>query len=100
MEFEKELLAGGKYRELEEIEQWKKKDPIDRYAAQLTKSGVANQSKLDEIEARVAKTVADADKFSHDSEPAVTAVVMASASRRSFISSSTWDEEARSRSGG
>ena len=31
MEFEKELLAGGKYREQEEIESWRAKDPIDRY---------------------------------------------------------------------
>ena len=70
MEFEKELLAGGKYRELDEIEAWKKKDPIDRYAAKLQQSGVANAAKLDEIEKRVAQTVADADKFSHASEPA------------------------------
>ena len=70
MEFEKELLAGGKYRELEEIEQWRKKDPIDRYGAQLTKSGIATSAKLQEIDARVAKVVSDADKFSHASEPA------------------------------
>ncbi len=70
MEFEKELLAGGKYRELEEIEQWKKKDPIDRYAAKLQQSGVATAAKLEEIEKRVAQTVADADRFSHASEPA------------------------------
>jgi TPP-dependent pyruvate/acetoin dehydrogenase alpha subunit len=75
MEFEKELLAGGKYRELDEIESWKKKDPIDRYGAKLTQSGVATPAKLQEIEARVAKIVADADKFSHDSEPADTELV-------------------------
>ena len=70
MEFEKELLAGGKYRELEEIEAWRKKDPIDRYGKKLTDSGVATAAKLQEIDARVAQTVADAVKFSHDSEPA------------------------------
>jgi pyruvate dehydrogenase E1 component alpha subunit len=70
MEFEKELLAGGKYREAEEIDSWRKKDPIDRYAAKLTQSGAATAAKLEEIGARVAKIVADADKFSHDSEPA------------------------------
>ncbi len=62
MEFEKELLAGGrKYRELEEIEQWKKKDPIDRYAAKLQQLGVATGTQLEEIEKRVAQTVVDAD---------------------------------------
>jgi pyruvate dehydrogenase E1 component alpha subunit len=70
MEFEKELLAGGKYRELEEIEQWRAKDPIDRYGKRLTESGVATAAQLQDIDARVAKTVAEADKFSHDSEPA------------------------------
>jgi acetoin:2,6-dichlorophenolindophenol oxidoreductase subunit alpha len=70
MEFEKELLAGGKYRELEEIEQWRAKDPIDRYGAKLTKSGVATAAALQEIDSRVAKIVAEADKFSHASEPA------------------------------
>ena len=70
MEFEKELLAGGKYRELEEIEQWRAKDPLDRYGAQLKKSGIANGAQLEAIEKRVAQAVADADKFSHDSEPA------------------------------
>jgi pyruvate dehydrogenase E1 component alpha subunit len=70
MEFEKELLAGGKYREPEEIEQWRAKDPIDRYGKKLVSAGVATPAKLQELDARVAKIVADADKFSHESEPA------------------------------
>jgi pyruvate dehydrogenase E1 component alpha subunit len=70
MEFEKELLAGGKYRELEEIEQWRARDPIARWGERLTKSGVASQAQLDAIAARVAKTVAEAVAFSHAGEPA------------------------------
>lgn len=70
MEFEKELLAGGKYRELEEIEQWRARDPIVRWGERLTTSGVASQAQLDDIAARVAKAVDAAVAFSHASEPA------------------------------
>lgn len=70
MEFEKELLAGGKYRELEEIEQWRARDPIDRYGAKLTKSGIATAAQLESISERVTRQVADAVAFSHESEPA------------------------------
>jgi pyruvate dehydrogenase E1 component alpha subunit len=70
MEFEKELLAGGKYRELEEIEEWRAKDPIARYGDKLVKSGAATAAKLDEIGAKVARAVEDAVAFSHRSEAA------------------------------
>ena len=70
MEFEKELLAGGKYRELEEIEHWRRRDPIDRWTATLLKTGVTNAAALEKIEARVAGIVADAVAFSESSEPA------------------------------
>ena len=70
MEFEKELLAGGKYREAEEIEAWVAKDPIARYADRLVKSGTATAAKLEEISQRVSRTVEEAVAFSHASEPA------------------------------
>jgi len=70
MEFEKELLAGGKYRELEEIEHWRRRDPIDRWTATLLKTGVTNAAALEKIEARVSGIVADAVAFSESSEPA------------------------------
>jgi acetoin:2,6-dichlorophenolindophenol oxidoreductase subunit alpha len=70
MEFEKELLAGGKYRELEEIASWRARDPIERWAQSLRQSGVASQGKLDEIGARVLRAVNDAVAFSHASAPA------------------------------
>ena len=70
MEFEKELLAGGKYRELDEIEHWRGRDPIPRWGEKLVKTGVATAAKLEEIEARVAKAVEEAVAFSHRSEPA------------------------------
>jgi pyruvate dehydrogenase E1 component alpha subunit len=64
------LLAGGKYRELEEIEEWRAKDPITRWGDKLVKSGVATAAKLDEIGAKVARAVEDAVAFSHKSEAA------------------------------
>ncbi len=75
MEFEKELLAGGKYRELEEIESWRAKDPIDRYGKKLLESNIASQAKLDEVGARVARTVDESVAFSQASEPADTELV-------------------------
>lgn len=70
MEFEKELLAGGKYRELEEIEAWRARDPITRHAERLVKAGIATSAQLEEIGARVARAVEEAVAFSHRSEPA------------------------------
>jgi TPP-dependent pyruvate/acetoin dehydrogenase alpha subunit len=75
MEFEKELLAGGKYRELEEIEHWRGRDPIPRWGEKLTKSGIASAARLAEIDTRVAKAVDDAVAFSNRSEPADTELV-------------------------
>jgi pyruvate dehydrogenase E1 component alpha subunit len=70
MEFEKELLAGGKYREAEEIEHWRGRDPIARWGDKLVKSGVATAAKLEEISGRIARTVDEAVAFSESSEPA------------------------------
>lgn len=75
MEFEKELLAGGKYRELEEIESWRARDPIDKHARKLIDGRIATQAQLDEINARIARTVEEAVAFSHASEPADTELV-------------------------
>jgi acetoin:2,6-dichlorophenolindophenol oxidoreductase subunit alpha len=70
MEFEKELLAGGKYREADEIEQWRARDPIKRYGDKLVKSDAATAAQLEEIDERVARVVDEAVAFSHASEPA------------------------------
>lgn len=75
MEFEKELLAGGKYRELEEIEQWRARDPITRHGERLVKAGIATAAQLEEIGARVARQVEEAVAFSHQSEPADESLV-------------------------
>jgi acetoin:2,6-dichlorophenolindophenol oxidoreductase subunit alpha len=70
MEFEKELLAGGAYRNQEEIDSWVARDPIARWGGRLIESGVATAAKLEEISTRVARAVSDAVSFSERSEPA------------------------------
>jgi acetoin:2,6-dichlorophenolindophenol oxidoreductase subunit alpha len=75
MEFEKELLAGGAYRNQQEIDAWMARDPIARWGGKLIERGVATASSLEDISTRVTQTVADAVKFSHDSEPADTELV-------------------------
>jgi TPP-dependent pyruvate/acetoin dehydrogenase alpha subunit len=70
MEFEKELLAGGKYRDQDEIDGWRARDPIDAWKRTLLQAAIATEAGLGEIEARVMQTVADAVTFSHESEPA------------------------------
>jgi pyruvate dehydrogenase E1 component alpha subunit len=70
MEFEKELLAGGTYRTQAEIEAWRARDPVTRFGDRLVKSGIATAPELADMDARVARTVAEAVEFSQASEPA------------------------------
>ena len=58
------------YREEEEIEQWRQRDPIDRLGAQLLSSGVADEAALAAIDARIHEIVADAEGFAQTGEPA------------------------------
>ncbi|MBQ1846294.1 MAG: pyruvate dehydrogenase (acetyl-transferring) E1 component subunit alpha, partial [Desulfovibrio sp.] len=55
------------YRPAGELEEWKKKDPIPRFAKALVENGTATQEELDAIEAEVAKAIEDAVKFAQDS---------------------------------
>ncbi|MBW2403837.1 MAG: thiamine pyrophosphate-dependent dehydrogenase E1 component subunit alpha [Deltaproteobacteria bacterium] len=58
------------YREEEEIEQWRQRDPIDRLGAQLLSSGVADEAAMAEIDARIQEQVAEAEGFAQTGEPA------------------------------
>lgn len=51
------------YRTEEEVEQWKKKDPIKRFMLKLIKDKVITTSKAADIENEVCKTIAAAEKF-------------------------------------
>lgn len=69
LEAEDLFLGGGKYREQEEIDEWRKRDPIDRVHARLIADGVRAQE-LEATGARIAAVVEQAVEFARESEPA------------------------------
>ena len=68
IEAEVHFLAGT-YREQAEIEQWRKRDPIDRLRARLLESG-AEETALNAIDARVDQQVEAAAQFAQSGAPA------------------------------
>jgi 2-oxoisovalerate dehydrogenase E1 component alpha subunit len=58
-----------RYRAREEVQEWAKKDPLVRYKAWLREQGVADQNKLDELEAQAAREV---DQATDEAERAPT----------------------------
>ncbi len=62
---------GTSYRPKEEIEEWKKKDPIKRLRQQMVQNKTATDAELDEIENNVLRELDEAVKFAQESpEPA------------------------------
>ena len=55
------------YRTTEEIEEWKKMDPIPRFRKQLIETGVLNEKAADEIDQEVLEEVDKAVKFAEES---------------------------------
>lgn len=53
MERELFILGEGRYRDDDEIAEWRAKDPLDRLAGQLVAQGVADEAALEELDARV-----------------------------------------------
>lgn len=63
---------GRRYRTTEEIEEWKKKDPIPRLAEKLLEQKALTKKKMASIEARLAGEIEEAVAFANQSEfPAV-----------------------------
>ena len=54
------------YRTRDEVEQWKKRDPIARYRQYLEGAGLLDRAKLDELEARAQAEVDDAARFAQE----------------------------------
>lgn len=48
------------YRPAEEIEEWRRRDPIDRYTARLLDEGVVDRADIDKMDDRLGKIVNDA----------------------------------------
>ena len=58
---------GTSYRTKEEIEQWKKRDPIDRLRTKLLTEKVMTRIEVEEIKARVERELGEAVKFALES---------------------------------
>jgi pyruvate dehydrogenase E1 component alpha subunit len=56
------------YREKEEVEQWKQRDPIVRLRKKLTGEGVLTENKIEQITGEVEKVVNEAIKFADEAE--------------------------------
>jgi pyruvate dehydrogenase E1 component alpha subunit len=69
-EAENFVLGGGRYRDEEEIESWRRRDPITRFRSLLDSSGTADAAALDGIENGVDRRVADAVAYAEAGHPA------------------------------
>ena len=52
-----------RYREREEIEEWRQKDPISRFEKYLAENGLLDEEKREEISARIKAEVAEASDY-------------------------------------
>lgn len=57
------------YREDAEVEDWKSRDPIERYAHELIDEGVCTAEDLEALESEIAAVVAEAGEFAENSAP-------------------------------
>jgi 2-oxoisovalerate dehydrogenase E1 component alpha subunit len=55
-----------RYREREEIEQWRQKDPIVRFEKYLMENGILDEAERDEISERIKAEVAEASQYAED----------------------------------
>jgi pyruvate dehydrogenase E1 component alpha subunit len=64
------VLGSGRYRDADEIAQWRRRDPVARFRSVLLESGTAGEVALDRIEAAVLDRVADAVAYAEAGQPA------------------------------
>lgn len=55
-----------RYRSREEVEEWKKKDPLIRFAAWIEEHGVGDRSELDALKEKVASEVDEASEYAEN----------------------------------
>jgi 2-oxoisovalerate dehydrogenase E1 component alpha subunit len=55
-----------RYREREEIEDWRQKDPILRFERYLMENGIMSEEKKEEIEAEIKAEVAEASEYAEE----------------------------------
>ena len=56
------------YRPRQEVEQWKKKDPIERFCKHLEASGIADADRIRTLQQEVEKEVTEAVEFARESD--------------------------------
>jgi len=61
------LADGQKYREKEEVDEWRKRDPVATYPEMLVSHGLVKKADIDKINKQVDEEVAEAVKFAEDS---------------------------------
>jgi TPP-dependent pyruvate/acetoin dehydrogenase alpha subunit len=69
IEAEKSFLKSG-YREAAEIEEWRGRDPVQRFKDYLKGEGISDDAEIGVIEAQIATVVEDAARFAEAEEPA------------------------------
>jgi acetoin:2,6-dichlorophenolindophenol oxidoreductase subunit alpha len=69
-EAERFVLAGGRYREDAEIEQWRARDPIERLREYLMSFARVSPVALEDVDARVRDLVGQAAAYAEAGEPA------------------------------
>jgi len=55
------------YRDEAEVEEWKKRDPIDIHKARLLEQSVATQAEIDQVENEVKEQIEEAVTFARES---------------------------------
>lgn len=56
------------YREKKEVEEWRKKDPIDKFRRKLLEEDILSEGKIKEIEAKIEEEIDEAVKFGKSSD--------------------------------
>jgi TPP-dependent pyruvate/acetoin dehydrogenase alpha subunit len=69
-EAESFVLGSGRYRESDEIDAWRQKDPVAAFRTRLVESGAARTKDLDQIDADVLDRVTDAVAYAEAGQPA------------------------------
>ena len=59
-------IEEDRYREREEIEEWRQKDPIARFEGYLLEHGVLDEAERDEISERIKAEVAEASQYAEN----------------------------------
>jgi pyruvate dehydrogenase E1 component alpha subunit len=60
----------GQYRTKDEVEEWKKRDPVSIARRRLVEEGQVNEAELKALEVKVKEEIDDAVRFAEESPPA------------------------------